>query len=248
MDNRYDAFSDFYLGFVQRGLENPLSVINLALGSILGALGEVRGKHICDLACGEGYLSRALADRGAHVTGVDLSEALLGYARGQAGGRAIQFVQDDAQGLQSLEDEAFDCVVCCLALMDIPDLEPTFQSVRRVLRQGGSFIFVVLHPCFESPFNQEEAPTEIDEQGNFVACRVMRYLEEGYWNSGGEGVRGHAGAYHRTISTYLNAVLRNSFRLVKVGEPALPPGAYSDAASQRTSKIAPLLLVIGQAE
>jgi hypothetical protein len=71
-------------------------------------------------------------------------------------------------------------------------------------------VFAVLHPCFETPFTVPENTIEIDEQGNFVAVRVMQYIEEGYWNSGGDGMRGRVGAYHRTLSTYLNTLLASA--------------------------------------
>ena len=48
---------------------------------------------------------------------------------------------------------------------------------------------------------------------------VHRYASEGYWQSGGTGVRGHIGAYHRTMSTLLNDLLAAGFLLEKLEEP-----------------------------
>ena len=63
----------------------------------------------------------------------------------------IRYLVDDAQSLASLGDESFDLVVCQLALMDIPDLEAVLAAVARVLKEGGSFVFVIGHPCFLAP-------------------------------------------------------------------------------------------------
>jgi 2-polyprenyl-3-methyl-5-hydroxy-6-metoxy-1,4-benzoquinol methylase len=116
-------------------------------------MGQVEGLRICDLACGEGYLSRELARRGALVTGVDISSKLLDLAASEsAGGPSINYVRDDARQLHKLEANAFHVVVCNLALMDIPNLGMVYQTVWRVLKHNGQFLASLLHPCFETPF------------------------------------------------------------------------------------------------
>ena len=64
-------------------------------------IGDVTGQQVCDLACGEGRVSRHLADRGARVIGIDLSGRLLAMAaqREQARPPCVAYVRDDAQGL-----------------------------------------------------------------------------------------------------------------------------------------------------
>jgi 2-polyprenyl-3-methyl-5-hydroxy-6-metoxy-1,4-benzoquinol methylase len=244
-DTPYDAISAFYLLFVQNGLEDPYSVFHMGRNAILDFVGVLQGKRVCDLACGEGYFSRFLAEQGADVTAVDISRVLLEHARQRAGDLPITFVQDDAQSLLKLAQDAFDIVVCNMALMDIPDIEQTFEAVRRILRAGGCFAFAILHPCFESPFRVPESTIEVNEQGEFVACRVMHYLQEGFWNSGGDGMRGRVGAYHRTVSTYVNALLASGFQIAGMSEPARPRGDYPDLGRQKDSRIPPLLVIKG---
>ena len=247
----YDKISEFYLDFVQNGLADHSSVFHMGMNAIFDLIGTVEGKRVCDLACGEGYFSRTLAERGALVTGVDISNVLLEHARQRAlaqqraGNLPITYIHDDAQSLTKIADQSFDVVVCNMALMDIPDIERTLSAVHRVLSAGGSFAFAILHPCFESPFHIPESPIEINQNGEFVAVRVMHYLEEGYWNSGGDGMRGRVGAYHRTISTYVNALLSSGFQITGMAEPAVAQGKYQDLASQKDSKIPPLLVVEG---
>src|SRR6266508_3605764 len=50
------------------------------LSPMLALLGDVAGHDVLDAGCGEGYLSRILAGRGARVTGVDLSPRLVELA------------------------------------------------------------------------------------------------------------------------------------------------------------------------
>ena len=48
---------------------------------MLEALGDVSGKRVIDIGCGEGRFCRLLAGLGAEVTGIDLTEALVEKAR-----------------------------------------------------------------------------------------------------------------------------------------------------------------------
>ncbi len=218
----YDQMGDFYYEFVKNFHNEPNNFYKLTLEIMLTWLGDLEGKAICDLACGEGYLSRLLAQKGAHVTGVDLSSNLIAHARRQAEGLPITYQVDDAHTLQTLPADAFDIVVCNLAFMDIADYKAAYLAVQRVLKQHGTFLFSVLHPCFETPFRWPETIHEVDENGYFVACRVMHYIEEGHWYSGGTGMRGTHGAHHRMVSTYINALLASGFELKRLAEPTLP--------------------------
>jgi 2-polyprenyl-3-methyl-5-hydroxy-6-metoxy-1,4-benzoquinol methylase len=234
---------DFYFHFIKKAQEDPLSFYNLTIETMLSRLGNVEGKWVCDLACGEGYLSRQLAQQGAHVIGVDLSLNLIEHARRQAAGLGITFLLDDAQALTHLTSAKFEIVISNLALMDIADFSATCVAVRRILKEEGTFLFSVLHPCFETPFHLPETIAELDEHGNFVACRVMHYLEEGQWFSGGTGMRGTHGAYHRMLSTYLNTLIENGFELKHLAEPTLTLAEYESAGTQWASKIPRSLIV-----
>src|SRR5213083_3509867 len=68
---------------------------------MLAMLGDVAGKTILDLGCGEGGYARELARRGARVTGVDGSERLIEVARERArhDGLEIPFVHANASAL-----------------------------------------------------------------------------------------------------------------------------------------------------
>jgi ubiquinone/menaquinone biosynthesis C-methylase UbiE len=63
----------------------------------------------------------------------------------------IEYLVEDAATLRALPTAAFDLVTCQLGLMDIPDLTATLAAVHRVLWSGGSFVFVIGHPCFLAP-------------------------------------------------------------------------------------------------
>jgi SAM-dependent methyltransferase len=106
-------------------------------------LGDVRGCRIVDFGCGSGANTILLANRGAHVWAVDISEDLirLGQRRLAANDRAgqAQFIVGSAHDLP-FPDSSID-VVFGIAILHHLDLELVSKEVRRVLRPGGRAIF-----------------------------------------------------------------------------------------------------------
>jgi ubiquinone/menaquinone biosynthesis C-methylase UbiE len=203
----YDAIAAWY----DEGIRRGGSIHEFVLPGLFELIGNTRGSKICDLACGQGVLARRLARQGAHVVGVDLSHALLQIAHREehADPLGITYLHDDAQHLHRLADATFDGVVCNLALMDIAYLPNAASTTWRILRPGGWFVFALLHPC---------APVSSAE-GTLVHA-FHNYFEEGFWRSGNPAsVRGWVGAYHRTVSTYLNSFLSVGLCLERVLEP-----------------------------
>ena len=72
-DSEYDKAGDFYLNWLDRNVPDRDRRIQSSAEIMLAMLDDVQGTRVCDLGCGEGYLSRILASRGALVTGVDIS-------------------------------------------------------------------------------------------------------------------------------------------------------------------------------
>jgi SAM-dependent methyltransferase len=176
---------------------------------------ELDGSEVVDVACGQGIASRHLAGRGAKVTAIDSSEAMIDIAKrhGTPTGPDIRYLIDDAQTLSKLEDETFDGSVCQLGLMDIANLDATLAAIHRVLKPEGWFVFVIGHPCFLVP----DAYTTETPAG--LGLTVTGYFEERFWRSTNpEGVR-RAGNYHRMLSTYINALSDASFRIELADEP-----------------------------
>jgi ubiquinone/menaquinone biosynthesis C-methylase UbiE len=181
-------------------------------------VGSIAGQQVCSVACGQGREARFLGSQGAAVTGVDVSESLLALARRheEADPLGISYLQGDAHILEGLVTESFDGVVCYMALMDIPSLDDSLQSIARILRPGGWFVFSITHPCFKTPATGDL----IDHTNKSVRRTVGQYFSEGYWD--GPGLHRDAlpiGAYHRTLSTYVNALTRAGLIIDQMREP-----------------------------
>jgi len=114
--------------------------------------GDVSGLRVLDAGCGEGRFARMLAERGAKVTGVDLSEKMIGHARNAEAEQplGIDYGIEDMCDL-SFEDGEFQLVVAYLSIIDVEDYEQALSEMARVLAPGGRLVFSLIHPCFSPP-------------------------------------------------------------------------------------------------
>lgn len=105
------------------------------------ALRPGAGDRVLDLCCGTGDLVFAFARHSPaqSITGLDLSEAMLGRAREKttpALKERLGWIGGDAAAT-GLADEAFDIVTCAFGLRNMPDRLAALREMRRLLRPGG---------------------------------------------------------------------------------------------------------------
>jgi len=115
-------------------------------------LESVEGKAYVELGCGGGQGTVGTAELGAEpVVGVDFSGEQLRYARALRDeyGVDAQFVQGDVTDLP-LPDDRFDVASSEAAFQMVEHIERAFAEADRVLREGGVFVFSVLHPLHEA--------------------------------------------------------------------------------------------------
>lgn len=222
----YDSIAGWYATWV----EDESWAHPTFLGHLFSLTGDVSGSRILDVGCGTGHFSRAIAQAGATVTGVDISESMLSLARSRTDGDVpVTYVKDDAQSLECVRDCEFDGATCILALMDIPDLSATFRAIRRAVAHDGWCVIGITHPCFDGP----HAVWSEEDRGNHRI--ITTYLSEGQWGSRyAQGIRGRVGAWHRTMSTYLNTAREAGWELETMMEPAnlTHDGAVSDQGAE----------------
>lgn len=184
-----------------------------------------------------------MAGRGASVLGIDPSPRMIGHARDAERRRpsGAVFSVDDGCTLATVATGSVDWVTAGLSLNNVPDLDAALTAVRRALTSEGSLVFTIPHPCFEAP----RATWTETEDG--AAHRVVGdYLTEGFWRSANpEGAR-RAGNQHRTLSTYLTALVGHGFRIEAVHEPA-PDARLATAQPQRAGLPPFMVLHVRQA-
>ncbi len=124
--------------------------VHIETPSFMTLVGEVSGKSVLDLACGEGFYSRALMRRGAaRVVGVDSSPAMISLA--QAADRAeplgVEYLVADVKALELAE--RFDVVVAAFLLnyaSTAEELRDMCRAVARHLKPGCRFVTVNSNP------------------------------------------------------------------------------------------------------
>jgi ubiquinone/menaquinone biosynthesis C-methylase UbiE len=106
--------------------------------AVLDALGPVEDRRILEVACGTGRFTVLLADRGADIVGMDISEAMLeqGREKARATGvdESLSFLQGDA-GRLPFPDNHFDAVFAMRFFHLAPDPEGFMKEMRRVARE-----------------------------------------------------------------------------------------------------------------
>jgi ubiquinone/menaquinone biosynthesis C-methylase UbiE len=212
-DAPYDTIAAWY----DQTVETNSLYRDVVLPSLMSLTPDLDGRSVCDVACGQGYASRALARRGARVTGVDIAIQLLALARQyeEQEPLGIRYMQDDAEQLRQLADASFDGATCCMALMNINDLAACARAIHRVLRPGGWFVATITHPCFQTPHSDWIVAAD----GELIRT-VRSYGTERFWSSTNpDGVRGRVGEHHRMLSTYVNTFTRVGFLLEQIDEP-----------------------------
>jgi SAM-dependent methyltransferase len=119
----------------------------------------VAGKQVLDLGCGEGYCSRMLRQRGAHVVGLDVSERMIELARQAERTQPLGIRYDVADAVKvDLGDASVDLVLAVFLFnyLSVEQMHQTMVNVHRMLRPGGHFVFAVPHPAFA--FMRRPAP------------------------------------------------------------------------------------------
>ncbi|MGE7824045.1 class I SAM-dependent methyltransferase [Paenibacillus sp. NPDC093718] len=158
---------------------------------------------VLDAGCAAGWYTEQFLKRGARVTAVDLSPAMVEACKRRVGNEATVFACDITEELP-FEDEAFDLIVSSLTLHYIEDWAPTFREFQRVLKPGGSLIYSVHHPFMDVK--------HFDRQDYFA-----RELLTEVWNKPESGPV-EVSFYRRPIQEIIN-LTSSRFRIDQLIEP-----------------------------
>ncbi|MDU0312253.1 class I SAM-dependent methyltransferase [Phycicoccus sp. M110.8] len=195
----YDEFAAAYSASNETNLFNAW----YARPEMLRLAGDVAGLDILDAGCGSGPLMRDLRDRGATVSGFDLSSSMVELARQRLGDDTDLKVADLGAPLP-YDDDAFDLVVASLSLHYVEDWVATLAELRRVLRPGGRLVVSIIHPTVYAVAYPEAdyfALTRYSEDYDFGEGTVWMT----YW--------------HRPLQDVINSFIGAGFGITAVTEP-----------------------------
>jgi SAM-dependent methyltransferase len=194
----YDAIADWYEheflgaprpdGRLPGG--DPLG-IDHALAELLGA----GGGPCLEIGCGTGVRAARLRALGWAPLGIDLSAGMLRHAR-----RRLPAARADAARLP-LRTGSVPAVVTVMAHTDMPGYPAVLRETARVLRPGGVFVHVGVHPCFCGGFADRSDPQAVVIRPGYLDSHWTRAS----WTD--QGVRDKVGATHFPLPALLHAFL-----------------------------------------
>lgn len=209
----YDEIADWYEGrFLSAArLEpgapgrDPLG-IDRALRDLLGD-----GSGVClEIGCGTGVHAALVRELGWAPVGVDLSSGMLRHARGR-----LPIARADA-GRLPVRDSSVPAVVAAMVHTDMPEYPAVLREVARVLRPGGVFVHVGVHPCFCGGFA---------DRGDPAAVVIRPGYLDGHWTTVSwtdQGIRDKVGATHWPLPDLLHAFLDTGMALERFTEGGTP--------------------------
>jgi len=200
---------------------------------------DLFGKRVLDLGCGFGWHCRyASEQRARSVVGIDLSEKMLERARAATSDPVIEYRRLAIEDIDFAAEE-FDVVMSSLALHYVERFDIICRKVHQYLTHGGNFVFSVEHPIFTALAAQdwyygpqgEKLHWPVDGYQN-EGLRLARFLDD-------DVVK-----YHRTLASYVNALIEVGFRITKVSEPMPPREMLAENPEIRNELRRPMFLLI----
>ncbi|WP_227396225.1 class I SAM-dependent methyltransferase [Jeotgalibacillus aurantiacus] len=163
---------------------------------------DLTGLSVLDAGCSAGWYAEQLVERGAEVTGIDVSSEMVKAAKNRLKDHA-SFLQHDLTQPLPFEDESYDVVISSLTLHYLEDWNRIMGEVRRVLKPGGTFLFSTHHPFMDF--------IQMNEENYF-----KKKLLHDEWTKGGKTVE--VSFYRRSLQEIVQQTIRY-FDLLDLIEP-----------------------------
>jgi len=202
-------------------------------------LPDFKGKRVLDLGCGFGWHCIYAAEMGAsYVLGTDISEKMIAVAKEQTKSQVVEYK------VLPIEDAdfpagSFDIVISSLAFHYIESFDDICKKVNNCLTENGDFFFSCEHPVFTAQGLQD---WYVDEEGKRLFWPVDNYFNEGKRVARflGEDVV----KYHKTVTTYINGLLKNGFKITGFSEPEPDPEMLKQNPEFKDERRRPMFMII----
>lgn len=174
----------------------------------LNLLGDLTGKRVLEIGCGNGRSLQYMAQRGAaELWGIDISRKQIARTREflDSQGREAHLICSPMEDECGLAPESFDLVCSVYGIGWTTDLNQTFRRIYSYLKKDGIFVFSWSHPIHKC-VSQEE--------GRLIFGNS--YYDED-WYSAAMGDK-EIVLSNRMLSIYLNALADNGFYIEKLVE------------------------------
>ncbi|MCR9234852.1 MAG: class I SAM-dependent methyltransferase [bacterium] len=223
MTTNYDPITEQY----KRSKQMPWRTF-VECYTLMELAGNPSSLSVLDIACGEGFYTRMIRQRGAaRVTGVDLSQGMITLAQQQedAHQQGIAYIVGDARELPVQEE--YDLAIAAYLLnyaRTREELQSMCNGIARALKLGGRFVTVNSSPAFHFPaspsfrqFGFETKAVGDWQEGTPITWTF--HLEDGPFDIEN---------YYLSVATHENAFRQAGFSEVRWHPPQLSPEGLQD--------------------
>ncbi len=226
----YDKLVDETGDFNHKTYINPV---------ILEIIGNFKNKQVLDVGCGQGYFCKILANKGARVTGIDISKKLIDIANERFDHPNIEFLVKDASDMEGIKKNQFETVLCNMSFHDIEDIDKTIDEIARVIQISGKLIFSIPHPWTHLGKTLKKG-----REYQLLLKNYKTQLEVPNKLYGDKGIV----SYHRPLQYYIEKLTEHSFEItnfVEISKEHSKGKKINDKNYLRFKQEFPSFLVIG---
>ena len=191
-------------------------------------LPDVTNLYGIDIGCGEGYNTRLLANKGATLEAIDISEIFIQKAIEEQNTNPLKINYQVASAIDlPFKHNTFDFATSFMCIMDIPETYQALTEAFRVLKPGGFLQFSISHPCFNTPHRKNLR----DWQGKTYAVEVGDYfknldgdIDEWIFKAAPQELKNKLPKFKtprftKTLSQWINLIIDAGFTIERVNEP-----------------------------
>jgi trans-aconitate methyltransferase len=201
----------------------------LLLPAFLSFLGDVRGRAVLDVGCGDGTLLGRLRQLGADVAGIDSSPEMLHIARSVLPDVPL-YCHDCTRPVPELLAGRFDGITANMVFHCVRDWGTVPGHLVRCLEPGGWLAFSILHPAFHQSPEQIAALKALTPRHSVWSFPVEApYLQERAYEKTVANSAVTVTNWHRPISDYVRALVGAGLLIEAVDEPLLSAEAAQGA-------------------
>jgi len=207
-------------------------------------VGDLKGKVIYDIGCGNGYMARYFEKKGARVYASDVSRKMIKIAMSKSKGMDIAYSAHKATDFSRYKKESFDVVVMSMVIHYIKDLDELFKGIVKVLKLGGIFVFSNEH-FFRPNYPYSEWVKGKLKGKDQLFIKVTDYLKSKVikvtsWWGDTELI-----IHNRPLKEYVNKLSENNLYVFRVEEPESKGFAKDFPKHLRESHGIPTFIIIG---
>ena len=208
----WDKNAEFWVKIIRENLDPfRIAVTNKA---ILRPVDNNKNLKILDAGCGEGYLSRSLAKLGHETFGIDFCPRLINAAKELERKKPLgikYFVRDFRK--TGFPSSFFDAVLSHQTIIETKNPGIAINESARILKKGGRFICLFLHPCFDfKPENLKKSPLSL------LYFQKTQIKKDFYFVS---GIKSPSPYFylHLPLSEWVSLLLKAGFSINDIQEP-----------------------------